>query len=58
VLQVLIALPPEKMLPVSLGYEFNYIPESVWTLWIRENFFAPAGNRTLAVESLARRFTG
>lgn len=31
--------------PVIIAYEVEYVPEPVWTLWRRENYFTD-GNRT------------
>jgi hypothetical protein len=32
--------------PTVPGYEAGLAPESIWTLWRREQYFALAGNRT------------
>jgi hypothetical protein len=50
------ALPPGKEPPVPIGYEAGWAPEPVWMLWRRENFWT-AGNRTRAVQPVARRYT-
>jgi hypothetical protein len=46
-LQVPAALPPEKEPLVPIGWT----PEPFWRRWRRENFLAPAGNRTLEPRS-------
>jgi hypothetical protein len=47
------ALPPEKELPVPIGYEAAWVPEPVWNLWCREKCLAPAGKLTPAVQPIA-----
>jgi hypothetical protein len=46
-------LPQGKESPVPIGQEAEWAPEPVWTLWSREKSFAPAGNRTPAVQTVA-----
>jgi hypothetical protein len=41
---------------VPIGQEAGWVPEPVWTLWRTENL-APVGNRTAAVQLIARRCT-
>jgi hypothetical protein len=43
--------------PVPIVQEAWWASEPVWTLWRKEKFVAPTGNRTLAVYPLARRYT-
>jgi hypothetical protein len=50
------ALSPEKEPPVPIGYEAGWASEPVWTLWRRETS-CTAGNRTWAVQPVARRYT-
>jgi hypothetical protein len=46
------ALPPRKEPPVPTGWGAGRVPNPVLTYWRKEKiaFFAPAGNRTLAVQ--------
>jgi hypothetical protein len=39
-------LPPGKVPPVPIVQEAGWAPEPVWTQWIEEKSFAPAGDRT------------
>jgi hypothetical protein len=48
-----VALPMEKELPVPIGQEAGWAPEPVGT---REKSLAPVGNRTPAVQPVARRY--
>jgi hypothetical protein len=48
------ALPPGKEPPVRIGWEAEWAPGPVWTLWRREKYFDPAGKRTTAVQPAAR----
>jgi hypothetical protein len=50
------ALPSEEP-QVLTEDEIWRVPEPVWTLWSREKSFAPAGNRTPTVQSLAHHYT-
>jgi hypothetical protein len=36
-----------------LGRKLSGLQSPIWTLWSRENFLAPAGNRNLALQSVA-----
>jgi hypothetical protein len=47
---------PGKEPQVPIGYEVRWAPEPVWTLWRREKS-CTAGNRTRAVQPVARRYT-
>jgi hypothetical protein len=40
---------PGKRTPLPTGYEAEWAPEPVWTLWSTEKSLALAGNRTPAV---------
>jgi hypothetical protein len=40
------ALPPGKQLMIPIVEEAGRTPVLVWTLWRREKYLAPAGNRT------------
>jgi len=42
------ALPTGKELPVPIGYEAGFAPESIWRRLRREQFPGPAGNRAPA----------
>jgi hypothetical protein len=42
---------------VPIVHEAGWAPEPVWTLWRRKIYLVPARNRTLAVLSVARRYT-
>jgi hypothetical protein len=35
----------------------KWTPESVWTLWRKENYLASAGNRTATVQAVAYPYT-
>jgi hypothetical protein len=48
---------PEKELPVPIGLEAVWAPETVWELWRREKSLAPGGNLTMAVQPVARVYT-
>jgi hypothetical protein len=56
-LQVQAALPPKKEPPVSIGLEARWAAQSVSRLWRREKSLALAGNRTPAVQPLARLYS-
>jgi hypothetical protein len=56
-LHALPALIPGKEPTVSIGYEAEWAPESVWTLWRIEKSLVPAGNGTPALQLVARRYT-
>jgi hypothetical protein len=47
------ALVQGKEPPSPIGQEAGWAPEPVRTLWRRQTFLAPPGNRTPAVQSLA-----
>jgi hypothetical protein len=51
------ALPPVKELSAPIAYEAGRAPELVWTLWRREKYLAPAGNRTPDADNIARHYT-
>jgi hypothetical protein len=51
------ALPTGKNPRYLLDKRLSGPPEPVWTLWSTEKSLAPARNRTLAVHSVARRYT-
>jgi hypothetical protein len=51
-------LPPGKELPVPIGQEVRWSPDPVWTLWSIEKCLPLDGNRTPAVQPVARRYTG
>jgi hypothetical protein len=55
-LHALVALPPGKEPPVSIGQEAGWVPEPVSTLWSRDKTHAPAGNRTLSVQLVSLRY--
>jgi hypothetical protein len=42
---------------VAIGKEAGWASVQVWTMWNREKSLVPAGNRTLAVQPVARRYT-
>jgi hypothetical protein len=52
-----VTTPPGQEPPVRIGYEVGWAPESASTVWRREKSLAPAGNRTHAVQLVARRCT-
>jgi hypothetical protein len=56
-LHVPAALTSGKKPPVPIEWEAGLAPETVWTLWSRENSVAPDGNQTLAIQFVARRYT-
>jgi hypothetical protein len=41
---------------VPIGFDSWLASEPVWALWSREDTLATAGNRTLAVQAVARRY--
>jgi hypothetical protein len=51
------ALPLGKVSPVSIGQEAGWTPESAWIKMLEEKSFAPAGDRTLVVQSIVRHYT-
>jgi hypothetical protein len=48
------ALPPRDNPLVPVGQEARWGPEPVWVLQSRDNYLAPAGNRTLAMKLAVR----
>jgi hypothetical protein len=48
-------LPPGKEHPVPIAQEAGWAPDPVWTLWRRENFPTPVGNRTPIVQPVSTR---
>jgi hypothetical protein len=50
-----VALPPGKQPPVRTESEVG--SEPVWTLWSGQKSLSASGNRTPAVQPLARRYT-
>jgi hypothetical protein len=40
----------------SITWEIGWAPETVWTLWSREESFVLAGNRSSTVQPVARRY--
>jgi hypothetical protein len=51
------ALLPGKEPHVPIVQEAGRAPEPVGTLWSREKSLGPAGNKTAAVQHVARRYT-
>jgi hypothetical protein len=51
------ALSPGEDPPVPIGQEAGLAPEPFWTLWRREKFLDPAGERTSAFQPVDRRYT-
>jgi hypothetical protein len=41
----------------TVGLEAVWASELVWKQWIRKNYFASAGDRTLVVQLVAKRYT-
>jgi hypothetical protein len=42
--------------PPPVGEEDGWVSGLVWTMWRREKFVVPAGNRTPAAQTLVRRY--
>jgi hypothetical protein len=55
-LDAMAALCTGEQHPVSIGQGAKWVPEPDLTLWNREEFVAPAGNRTPIVQPVARRY--
>jgi hypothetical protein len=49
--------PPGKSPQYQADGSLGWVPEPVRTLWSREKSFAPARNRTPAVQPVAHRYT-
>jgi hypothetical protein len=56
-LRVPTALSPCKEHTAPTREKTGWASDPVWPLWSREESFAPAANRTPAVQSVARRYT-
>jgi hypothetical protein len=50
------ALPPGKDPALHLLDKTGCAPEPVWKLWRRGEYLTSAGNRTLAVQPVSRRY--
>jgi hypothetical protein len=48
---------PEKESLIPIGEKAGWAPEQVWTLWGREKFPVPVGNRTPIIQPVAHRYT-
>jgi hypothetical protein len=53
----LLAIPLEKESLVPIGEEAGWSLELVWMLWSMKKSLAPVRYRTLAVQSVAHRYT-
>jgi hypothetical protein len=51
------ALPQGERAHVTTGEGAGWVAEPVWTLRRNEKFLIPTGNRTTAVQIVARRYT-
>jgi hypothetical protein len=51
------SLPPVKESQVRIVQEAEWAVETAWKLWNRELSLAPTGNKTPAVQPVARRYT-
>jgi hypothetical protein len=51
--------PGERTPPVPIGQEFGWTPESVWTMWRRENScpYRDSNSDSSVVQPVANRFT-
>jgi hypothetical protein len=51
--------PRERVPPhaIQIRWDVGWTPQPVWTLWSREKSLASAGNRTSAVQLVARSYT-
>jgi hypothetical protein len=56
-LQAQAVLPPRKEPLILIDSEAGWVPEPAWTLWNIEKSLAPAGNRTPAIQLVARHYT-
>jgi hypothetical protein len=48
--------PPRKQPSIPIEQEAGWALDPVWTLWSREEYLSPVGNRTLTVQPVARRY--
>jgi hypothetical protein len=50
------ATPENPPPPMPIGYEARWAPELLWSLWSRENLFAPVTNQTPAIQPVAHHY--